>query len=69
MDAGITSILLALNRAKNKQGGILISQNSFTHLLNIQMTFRYAWILMKIFETIKKITEKFSGYTYKLQNY
>ena len=41
-------------RTKNTQGGILISQSSFPQLLNIQMTFKYLWILMKIFETINK---------------
>ena len=41
-----------------KQGGIIISQNSSTQLLNSQMTFKYSWILMKILETINRSPKK-----------
>ena len=40
-------------KQEQKKGGILTSQNPFTQLFNIQMTFKYSWILMIIFETIK----------------
>ena len=32
------------NKNKKQQRGILNSQNSFTHVFNIQMTFKYSWI-------------------------
>ena len=46
---------------------IIISQNSFTQLFNIQMTkFGYSWILMKILEMIDNSQKK--KYWVYLQN-
>ena len=49
---------------KKKQGGILISQKSFTQLFNIELTkLKYSCILMKILENNRQITEKVKWYT------
>ena len=58
---GVRENLPKKKNKNRKTRGKLISQNSFTQSLNIQMTFKYSKISMQIMETINKSQKNLVG--------